>query len=277
VRFTKRKPLGAFGAGFLILMVIAAVLADVLAPYDPIMPVAGALESPSWDHWFGTDHLGRDMFSRILYGARPSLYTGIVVVGLTTVIGAAVGAVSGYYGGVLDIAVQRVVDGLMAFPSLVLTLAVVSALGREVYYSVSFAVVVALTVALVPGTARVVRGVALAQRNQQYVEAARVVGCHDTRIIWRHVLPNLMAPIIVIASIQLGAVILAESALSFLGYGTPPPTPTWGGMLSGGSTRFMEIAPWLAIFPGLALSLAVLAFNLFGDALRDVLDPRLRT
>jgi peptide/nickel transport system permease protein len=276
VTFARRKPLGAAGAIFLVLMVLAALLADVLAPYNPITPSATLLQAPTTAHLMGTDHLGRDVLSRILYGARPSLYTASLVVLLTICIGTGIGLLCGYVGGFADIAIQRIIDALMGFPALILTLAVVSALGQRVNYGISFSVAAALIVVSVPGNARVVRSVTLSQRAAQYVEAARVIGCKDRRIVLRHILPNLMAPIIVVASVQLGAVILAESSLSFLGYGTPPPTPTWGGMLSSSATRFMQQDPWLALFPGLALSLAVLSFNLFGDALRDVLDPRLR-
>lgn len=274
--FSRRKPLGAAGAAFLILMVLAAFLAGAVAPYDPIQPSARLLQGPTAAHLLGTDHLGRDMLSRILYGARPSLYTATFVVLLSIALGAAIGLASGYVGGFFDTATQRVVDALMGFPALILTLAVVSALGQRVNYGVSISVATALIVVSVPGIVRVVRSVTLSQRASQYVEAARVIGCKDARIVLRHILPNLMAPIIVVASVQLGAVILAESSLSFLGYGTPPPTPTWGGMLSSSATRFMQQDPWLAIFPGLALCLAVLSFNLFGDGLRDFLDPRLR-
>lgn len=276
VRFARRKPLGAAGALVLLMMVFMALFAEVIVPFDPIRPSSAILQSPSADHLFGTDHLGRDVFSRIIWGARSSLYTGVLVVTATVVLGMLIGVVSAFLGGVFDLLVQRLVDGLMAFPGLLLALAVVAALGNRSWFSISLSVVIALSVGAIPGTSRVVRSAVLATKNNAYVEAARVVGCAERRIMVRHIIPNIMAPVIVIASVQLGGVILAESSLSFLGLGTPPPTPTWGGMLSGQGARYMEIAPWLAIFPGLALSLAVLAFNLFGDGLRDVLDPRLR-
>jgi peptide/nickel transport system permease protein len=276
VRFARRKPLGAFGAIVLVVMVLMALFAGVIAPYDPVRSSEALLQGPSRAHVFGTDHLGRDMFSRIAWGAKPSLYTGLLVVTFSVTIGLLIGVSSGFWGGAYDLFVQRIVDGLMAIPGLVLAMAVVAVMGNRVWLSIPMSVVVALTVVMTPVTARVVRGAAIATRGNTYVEAARVLGCSERRIVFRHVVPNIMAPVIVVASIQLGGVILAESSLSFLGLGTPPPTPSWGAMLSGQGSRFFEIAPWLAIFPGIALSLAVLAFNLLGDALRDVLDPRLR-
>ena len=274
--FSRRKPLGAVGAFLLVGLIAVALLADFIAPYDPISPVGPFLGGPSRAHPLGTDQLGRDMLSRIIFGARPSLYTAAIVVTSAITGGTLLGVFSGYLGGWFDLLIQRIVDGFLALPGLVLAMAVITVLGNQVVHDLPVSVAIALVINSIPGTSRVIRSTTLALKATPYVEAAHAIGCSGTRIVLRHIVPNVMSLVLVIASIQLGGVILAESSLAFLGLGIPPPTPTWGGMLSGQGARFLSVAPWMAIFPGVALSLAVLAFNLFGDALRDVLDPRLR-
>ncbi len=270
--FLRRKPLGSFGLLLVALLVFTAVFADLLATHDPeTTAVRDRLLGPGPVYYLGTDHFGRDTWSRIVYGSRTSLYVGIFAVAFGTLIGSSLGLISGYFGGTVDALVQRLMDMLLAFPLLILAMTIVAALGPAVTN-----VVVALAIVITPSTNRVVRGTVLSVKENQYVEAARTVGCRSGRIILLHILPNVAAPIVVLASITLGLAILTEASLSFLGLGPPPPTPTWGGMLSGEGRDYFERQPWLAIWPGVAISLAVLGFNLFGDALRDVLDPRLR-
>jgi ABC-type dipeptide/oligopeptide/nickel transport system permease subunit len=229
------------------------------------------MQAPSGAFPLGTDPLGRDVLSRIVYGARVSLVVGFASVIIGTVVGTALGLVSGYGEGRLDQVIQRAVDTAMAVPGIVLALAVMSVLGQSL---TNIIIVIALVIA--PGASRVVRGTVLAVKEHAFIDAARALGATPARIIGRHVLPNVFAPILVIATVWLGNAIVIEAALSFLGLGTPPPTPTWGGMLSGEGRRNLEAAPYLAIFPGMAISIVVLAFNMLGDALRDVLDPQLR-
>lgn len=270
--FARRKPLGAAGLLLILLLTLMAIFAPLIATHDPEATIVRErLQPPSIAHILGTDGLGRDVFSRVVYGAQASLYVGLVAVGLGTIIGSFFGLLSGYFGGKFDFTLQRVMDMLMAFPMIVLALAILSALGASLLN-----VILALSVVLTPSANRVVRASVLSVRENQYVEAARAIGCGHGRILLVHILPNVAAPIIVLASITLGLAILVEASLSFLGLGPPPPTPTWGGMLSVEGRRFFERAWWLAVFPGLAISLAVLSFNLFGDALRDLWDPRLR-
>ena len=272
LRFSRQKPLGAAGGLLVVLLLFTAVLAPVLAPHDPYkQDLARGLESMSLEHLMGTDNLGRDMFSRIIYGAQISLVAGVGAVTLGVGAGTIIGLVSAYWMGKVDLILQRIMDSLLAFPLIVLALGIVAVLGASVLN-----VIWALAVVLTPGFARVIRGAVLTVKENQYVDAARALGASDLRIMVRHLLPNVTAPIIVLVSIYMGSAIIVEASLSFLGAGTPPPTPTWGGMLSGTGRLYFEVAPWLAIFPGVAISLAVLGFNLFGDALRDVLDPRLR-
>lgn len=272
IRFVRRKPLGAAGALILVLMVLAAVFADVVSPYDPLVTQPGKrLSAPGGEFWFGSDELGRDVFSRVLHGARTSLYVGLATVLLTSFFGTIIGTASAYFGGKVDLITQRIVDSVMPFPLLVLAMTLVSMLGasRE-------NVIIALAVVITPNNSRVIRGAALSLMKNQYVEGARAIGCGHVRIITRYILPNVAAPVLVLASIQIGSAILTEASLSFLGVGTPPPTPTWGGMVAGAGRVYIERAPWIALFPGIAISAAVYGVNLFGDALRDVLDPRLR-
>ena len=278
VLFARRKPLGAVSAVIILALVIVAIFAPVLAPRDPYalnlnergLPIR--MEPPSVRFPLGTDPLGRDVLSRIVYGARVSLIAGFTSVILGTLVGTTLGLISGYWEGRLDYVIQRGVDTTMAVPGIVLALAVMSVLGQSL---TNIILVIALVIA--PGASRVVRGTVLAVKQHTFVDAAAALGASPARIVARHVLPNVFAPILVIATVWLGNAIVIEAALSFLGLGTPPPTPTWGAMLSSEGRRNLETAPHLAIFPGLAISVVVLAFNMLGDALRDVLDPRLRS
>jgi len=268
----KRKPLGTASASVILALILVAILADLLAPYDPIKTSPKSrLVPPSRQYLMGGDHLGRDIFSNIIHGARLSLFVGIVSVMVGTMTGSLIGTASGYLGGKVDFGAQRFIDTLMAFPTLVLAIAIVSFLGSNVIN-----VLFAIGITIIPTTSRVVRGSVLSVKENQYVEAARAIGCGPLRIMGMHVLPNVMAPIIILASIALGGAILAEASLSFLGLGVPPPAASWGRMLGGESIRFMAEAPWILVFPGLAITIVVLAFNLLGDTVRDVLDPRLR-
>jgi len=271
------KPLGALSALVIAALFAVAILAPVLAPYDPYdfnlnahgLPLRMQPPTPAFP--LGTDPLGRDVLSRIIYGSRVSLIVGFASVILGTALGTALGLLSGYLQGRVDYVIQRAVDTTMAIPGLVLALAVVAVLGQSL---TNVILVIALVIA--PGAARVVRGSVLALKQEAFIAAALAMGASTPRIIVRHVLPNVVAPILVIATVWLGNAIVIEAALSFLGLGTPPPTPTWGAMLGGEGRRNLETAPYLAIFPGIAISVVVLAFNMLGDAIRDVLDPRLR-
>jgi peptide/nickel transport system permease protein len=271
-RLVLKKPLGAIGAVLILLLLAMALAAPVLAPYPYDIGVAAdRLQGPTLAHPFGTDANGRDLLSRIIWGARISVTIGFGAVALSTLLAVAVGVASGYFGGWFDLLVQRVVDVWISFPALVLLVSLVAILGPGLWSTT-----LVLGVLLAPGTSRVVRSAVLAMRDLPYVESARCAGAGHGRIVRSYVLPNVSAPIIVLATTQLGAAILAESTLSFLGYGVPPPFPTWGSMLSGTGRAFMIQSPWLSIWPGLAISAAVFGFNMLGDALRDVLDPRLR-
>ena len=268
----RRKPMGFVGAVIVLGLVSTAVFADWIARHDPDqVRAAQRLKPPSQVHWFGTDDFGRDVFSRVAHGARVSLRIGIVAVLVGTTTGALIGLISGYLGGRFDLFVQRVMDALMAFPTLVLALAVVAALGGSLRN-----VIVAVSLTLIPAANRLVRSVALSVRETLFVTAARASGATQGRVVFRHVLPNCLAPYLVIATANLGSAIVAEASLGFLGLGVPPPTPAWGSMLSGATQSFLFRAPWMAIYPGLAISLAVFGFNMLGDAVRDLLDPKLR-
>ena len=271
-KFLRTKPLGALGALIVLAMVFLAVFADLLAPYD-VYDINQRLQfhAPSMTHWFGTDEFGRDVLSRIIYGARIALFIGFASSFLGATIGAILGVVSAYLGGKTDLWLQRLMDVMLAFPLLVLALAIVTVLGRSLPN-----LIVAIAIPSIPRIARVVRASALAAKEHVYVEAARAVGSSHLRVMFRHLVPNVMAPYLIVLTAQLGSSILTEASLSFLGLGTAEPTPSWGLMLSGGAPMFAEKAPWLAIFPGVAISLAVFGFNLFGDSLRDALDPKLR-
>jgi peptide/nickel transport system permease protein len=272
LRLARRQALGALSLSLILGMVVMAVFADVLAPYDPLTQNYNeVLKPPSWAHPLGTDNFGRDMLSRIIFGARISLGVGIASVAIGTLFGTALGMLSGYMGGKLDLVVQRMIDAWLAFPTLIFALVIVAALGPGLVQTI-----IAVGVVSIPTTTRVVRASVLAEKPRVYIEAARALGASHGRLMWLHILPNVAAPIIVIASLTLARAILTEASLSFLGVGVPPPEPAWGSMLSGQSRTYMVAAPWLAIWPGVAISLAVMSWNLFGDALRDVWDPRLR-
>jgi peptide/nickel transport system permease protein len=265
-------PLGVIGALILLVFIFAAVFADFITAYDPTLTdAAGALRPPGHGHIFGADAMGRDIYSRIVFGARISLAVGLGSTLLGSLFGVSLGLASGYIGGWVDLVIQRIVDVLQSVPLLVLALVMAASLGPALDNTI-----VAIAIPLIPYTARVIRSNTLALREQPFVEAARAVGMSEFRIAVRHVLPNTVAPLIVIATAQLGAAILTEASLSFLGLGVPEPHPSWGRMLSESAAEYVRVAPWLVIFPGLAISLAVFGTNLFGDALRDILDPRLR-
>jgi len=272
IAFCRRKPLGALGGVIVLVMFVMAGGADWIAhyPYDQSVPGA-RMKPPSTQFWMGTDNLSRDMWSRVVYGARVSVTVGFATIALGTLIAAAIGISSAYVGGAYDMAVQRVVDAWMSFPYLVIILSIMAVLGPGLLN-----LILALSILIAAASARVIRGAALSVMQNPYLEAARAMGSGHLRIVLLHVLPNVMATIIILATIGLGAVILAESSLSFLGFGVPPPYPSWGAMLSGSGRSYMYRAPWMALWPGLAISLAVFGFNMLGDALRDVLDPRLR-
>jgi peptide/nickel transport system permease protein len=269
-QLVRTQPLGALALVLIAVFVLAAILAPVLAPYDPVAQQREFFQQPpSGQFLMGTDDLGRDIFSRVLYGARTSLLVSVATLAAGGAIGIAIGVLSGYYGGSwIDTVLQRVMDTLMAIPGIVLLLFVAALLGPSVRNTI-----IALSLLVVPSFNRVSRGEMLRIREELYIESARASGCSTWRILRRHGLPNLLAPLLVVTSLLFAIVIIAESALSFLGIGTPPPTPSWGAMLSEGS-RYLEIAPWMVVFPGGILTVAVLAFNLLGDALRDLFDPK---
>jgi peptide/nickel transport system permease protein len=271
-RLFRDKPLGAAGGVLLLLFVIVGLTAQWISPYgfNEIAPIE-RLRPPSWAHWFGTDNLGRDVLSRCIHGAQLSVIIGCSAALLATVISALVGIVSGYAGGRFDLIVQRFVDAWQSFPDLIILIVVVSVIGPGMPQIIG-------TLALLLGIAgsRIVRSAVISVREHMYVHAAQSIGASVPRILWRHILPNVMPPIIVLFTTRVGTVILAESGLAFLGLGVPPPSPTWGAMLSGSGRTYMFQGPWLALAPGLCLTAVVYATNVFGDALRDLLDPRMR-
>ena len=271
--FARRRTLGAVGALVVLGMIVVGVFAGQLAPYDPLAVDFGAmLAAPSTAHWLGTDAFGRDVLSRLIHGSRTALLVGFgsAVVGAT--LGAVIGVGSAYFGGRLDLLLQRFMDVFLSFPLIVLALALVAVLGNSIPN-----IIMAITVPMIPRAALVIRSSALAIREMPYVDAARAAGFGHARIILRHMLPNVMAPYLIMLTAFLSQAILLESSLSFLGLGVQEPTAAWGLMLRGAAVDFAEAAPWMALFPGLSISLAVFAFNLFGDSLRDALDPKLRT
>jgi len=277
VTFLRQQPLGAAGLAVIVLMILAAVFAPVVAPYDPLdVDYANILAAPSWAHPLGTDNFGRDVLSRIIYGAQTALSIGFLASILGSTIGALVGVASAYFGGKIDMLVQRLMDIVLSFPIIVLALAVVAILGKNVVLGVDLNLVLAIGLPMVPKVARVVRASALAVREMPYIDAARTAGFSHTRIMFRHMVPNVTAPYLIMLTAFVGQAILLEASLSFLGLGATEPTPAWGLMLSGSAIDFYQQAPWMIIFPGLAISLAVFAFNLFGDSLRDWLDPKLK-
>jgi peptide/nickel transport system permease protein len=270
--FTRHKPLGAAGLCIILVFVFVAVFADVIDRRDPneLNPNA-LLQAPNSQAWFGTDNLGRDLYSRVVHGSRVALLIGFVAVGIAAAGGTAIGLISGFYGGKADLVIQRFVDAILAFPVLVIALAVVTAVGPSVRN-----LMLAIAFIMMPGFSRVVRASVLGVKQNLYIEAAQALGQTTPRILLRHVLPNVAAPIIVVATGAIGSAILAEASLSFLGLGPPPPNATWGSMLAVEARFYITIAWWLAVVPSAAITFAVLGFNLFGDALRDVWDPRLR-
>jgi peptide/nickel transport system permease protein len=271
--FCRRRPLGAIGAVVVLINVIVALTANVISPYDPLATDYGAmLARPSMAHWLGTDAFGRDVLSRILYGSRTAMIVGFACAFVGATLGSVIGVASAYFGGRVDLTIQRVMDIFLAFPLIILALAVVAILGTGMTN-----VILAITIPMIPRASLVTRSSALAIREMPYVDAARAAGFRHRRIIMRHMLPNVMAPYLIMLTAYLGQAILLEASLSFLGLGVSEPTAAWGLMLRGAAVQFAEAAPWMAIFPGLAISLAVFAFNLFGDSLRDALDPKLRT
>ena len=272
LNFARRKPLGAFGAVVLLVAATCALFAPQIAPYGyNQQSLASKLEGPSLGHIFGTDHLGRDMFSRIVFGARVSIVIGMSVITLKTIIAVLVGGVAGHVGGRYDMILQRFVDAWMSFPSLIITITMVALFGQGMWIIIG---VLSLSTGM--SSSRVVRSAVIAIKENQYIEGARAIGATEFRVFFSHIIPNIVPILIILASATMGTVILAEASPSFLGFGVPPPQPTWGGLLTGTAANYMLRNPWLAVWPGVALSLTVYAANMLGDALRDVLDPRLR-
>lgn len=277
--FARKQPLGVIGALILMGIILLASLAPVISPFDPYAvhvtykyaAPGTVLEATGQRFWLGADQLGRDTLSRLVYGARISLYVSLISVGIGVTLGALIGIMSAYFGGKVDLLVQRLVDTVMAFPAIILALAVVSVFGAALRN-----VVLSLIIFLMPAAARVVRAQALSVKEMDYVLAARAMGAKTWRIIFFYMVPNCAAPYIVFATANLGFAVVVEAALSFLGVGTPPDVPSWGGMLSITGQKYVEVSPWLVLFPSLAVSMAVFGFNLLGDALRDALDPRLK-
>jgi peptide/nickel transport system permease protein len=278
LRFARRQPLGAAGFVTIVVMLLAGIFADVVAPYDPLAVDYGAMLSPpAAAHLLGTDDFGRDIFSRVIYGARTALAIGFLASFIGATLGAVIGVASAYFGGRADMAIQRVMDILLAFPIIVLALSVVAVLGKFIVLGVDLNLVVAIAIPIVPKVARVVRSAAMSVCVLPYIDAARAAGYSHGRIIFRHIIPNVVAPYLIMLTAFMAQAILLEASLSFLGLGVTEPTPAWGLMLSGSSEQFYREAPWMILFPGLAISLAVFAFNLFGDALRDWLDPKFKS
>jgi peptide/nickel transport system permease protein len=277
-QFIKVQPLGSIGLLVIVAMCLAAAFAPWVAPHDPFeLNYVSILAAPSWEHPFGTDNFGRDVFSRVIYGARTALAIGFLSSLGGCSIGALIGVVSAYFGGWMDNIIQRFMDVLMSFPIIVLALAVVAVLGKNIIAGIDFNLIIAIGLPMIPKVARVVRSSALAIREMPYVDAARACGYSHSRIVMRHIVPNVVAPYLILLTAFVAQAILLEASLSFLGLGVTEPTPSWGLMLSGSAADFYLEAPWMILFPGLAISLAVFAFNLFGDSLRDWLDPKITT
>jgi peptide/nickel transport system permease protein len=271
LRLVAHNRLALIGAFIVVVLVITAVFGTLMAPYDPNeMDIMGRLQPPSMSHFFGTDDFGRDVFSRVLVGARVSLMVGVIAVTISTILGTTLGAVSGYYGGWADESIMRFMDILFAFPAILLAIAILAALGPGIGNAM-----IAIGIVYIPIFARITRGSVLTIREEVYVRAARSIGSRDRRILSIHIMPNVLPPIIVEITLSLAFAILAEAALSFFGLGTQPPDPSWGRMLSE-SRGFIQDAPWLGIFPGLAIMLTVMGFNFLGDGLRDALDPKMK-
>jgi peptide/nickel transport system permease protein len=271
-RLVREKPLGAAGGVVILLLLLTGVFADLLAPYDFNESVRGSfLKAPSGEHIFGTDHLGRDLLSRIIHGARISMIVGLSGACLDVLIAMVIGISTGYIGGKFDLIVQRFVDAFMCFPGLILLIILMSLVGSGMTQ-----VIIVLGFVWGIGGSRIVRGAVIGIKENVYVSAAEVIGCSTWRMLFRHIMPNIMPALIIMFTIAVGGLVLAEASLSFLGYGIPPPAPSWGGMLSSEGRYYMMLAPWMVIWPGLALTLVVFSINMLGDAVRDLLDPRLR-
>jgi peptide/nickel transport system permease protein len=278
IDFTRQQPLGAISFVIIVIMMFAGIFSRYVAPYDPLdIDFGSILGPPSWEHWGGTDAFGRDIFSRIIWGSRTALVIGFTSSFIGSTIGAILGIASAYFGGRIDAWIQRFVDILLAFPIIVLALVVVAALRKSVLFGIDMNLIYAIAIPIVPRVARVVRAAALSIRAMPYVDAARAAGYSNSRIIFRHMAPNVVAPYLIMFTAFIAQAILLEASLSFLGLGVTEPTPAWGLMLSGNAADFYREAPWMILFPGAAISLAVFAFNLFGDSLRDYLDPRFKT
>ena len=272
LRFVRRQPLGTIGLVLVVVVTLVGISADWIAPYDPTAnDFAAMTQPPSWAHLLGTDQFGRDLLSRIIYGARTAVVVGLSASMIGGFIGLVLGVASAYFGGRIDLLVQRALDVLMAFPLIIMALAVVAIFGTGVQN-----VIIAITIPLIPRCARVVRSNALSIREVPYIDSARTCGFSHARIILRHMVPNVVAPFLIMLTAFVGQAILAEAALSYLGLGVQEPVPDWGLMLQGGAEEYATTAPWIAVFPGLAIMLTVFGVNIFGDALRDVLDPKLR-
>lgn len=270
-RFLSRRSMLLLGLGLVLVMSLAAVAAPLIAPYDPnALHRHAILSPPSAEFWLGTDRLGRDLFSRLLYGGRVSLWVGFVAVGISTLIGVVLGLVSGYFRGWVDECIMRIVDVMLCFPSFFLLLSVIAFLEPSLF---NIMIVIGLTSWM--GVARLVRAETLSLREREFVDAARLAGCSTARILWRHILPNALAPVLISATLGVAGAILVESSLSFLGLGEQPPDPSWGNILQEGKSA-LETAPWLSIYPGLAILFTVLGYNLLGESLRDMADPRLK-
>ena len=277
VLFMTQQPLGAAGLVVIVAMCVCAAFAQWVAPYDPLtVDYAAQLARPSAAHWLGTDSFGRDVGSRIIYGARTALAIGFIASLLGCTAGAVIGVASAYFGGKSDLIIQGVMDVLLSFPIIVLAITVVAVLGNHVVLGIDVNLIIAIAVPMLPRVERVIRASALAIREMPYIDAARAAGYSHTRIIFRHMVPNVVAPYLILLTAFVAQAILAEASLSFLGLGVTEPTPSWGLMLSGAAADFYQQAPWMIVFPGIAISLAVFAFNLFGDSLRDWLDPKIK-
>ncbi|RKD21625.1 peptide/nickel transport system permease protein [Caminicella sporogenes DSM 14501] len=272
-RRLKKNKMAMLGLAILTVLVLLAIFADFIANYDEVVvkiDLANKLKGPSAEHWLGTDEFGRDIFARMVHGARVSLYVGIIAVGISIIIGGTLGAIAGYYGGKLDNVIMRAMDIFLAIPSILLAIAIVSALGPSL-----FNLMLAIGVSSVPSYARIVRASVLSIRDQEFIEAAKAIGASDARIILKHIIPNALAPVIVQGTLGVAGAILSTAGLSFIGLGIQPPAPEWGSMLAGGR-QYLRYAWHVTTFPGLAIMITILALNLVGDGLRDALDPRLK-
>ena len=272
-RMLKKNKMALLGLGILVILVLLALFADVIADYDTVVikqNLANRLKGPSAEHWLGTDEFGRDIFARLIHGARVSLKVGIIAVGISIVLGGILGALAGFYGGKIDNIIMRIMDVFLAVPSILLAIAIVSALGPSILN-----LMVAISISSVPSYARIVRASVLSIRDQEFVEAARAIGANNARIIFRHIIPNSLAPVIVQGTLGVASAILSTAGLSFIGLGIQPPAPEWGSMLSGGR-QYLRYAWWVTTFPGVAIMITILSLNLLGDGLRDALDPRLK-